>query len=85
MNDDSVQENENLEKVDGADEINSQDELSEEMSEGNDIFGIIEAILFISSEPVPLNFFTKQIGIDATHAKIIIDSLIDEYEDRDRG
>ena len=85
MNDDSIQENENLEKIDEDDAISSQDELSEETSGGGDIFGIIEAILFISSEPVPLNYFTKQMGIDATQAKIIIDSLIDEYEDRDRG
>ena len=47
MNDDSVQENENLEKVDGADEINSQDELSEEMSEGNDILVLLK-LFFLS-------------------------------------
>ncbi|MGQ9843781.1 MAG: SMC-Scp complex subunit ScpB [Spirochaetota bacterium] len=46
---------------------------------------MVEAILFVSAQPVPLQFFTRQLGIDATQAKIIIDSLIDEYEDRDKG
>lgn len=56
-----------------------------EMGDSDDLFGIVEAILFVSAEPVPLQFFTRQLGIDATQAKIIIDSLIDEYEDRDKG
>ncbi|MCX8124361.1 MAG: SMC-Scp complex subunit ScpB [Spirochaetes bacterium] len=55
------------------------------MGDSDDLFGIIEAILFVSADPVPLQFFTRQLGIDATQAKIIIDSLIDEYEDRDKG
>ncbi len=56
-----------------------------EESDSDDLFGIIEAILFVSAEPVPLQFITKQLGINATQVKIIIDSLIDEYEDRDKG
>lgn len=50
-----------------------------------DLHGLFEAILFLSNEPVPLSFFVKHLGVDATQAKIILDSLFDEYEERDGG
>jgi segregation and condensation protein B len=49
------------------------------------IKGLLEAVLFLSNEPVPLAFFVKSFSIDPTQAKIILDSLVDEYEDRDGG
>ncbi len=47
--------------------------------------GLFEAIIFLSNEPIPLSFFVKNFSIDPDHAKIILDSLIDEYEERDGG
>ncbi len=49
------------------------------------ISGLLEAVLFLSNEPVPLAFFVNSFSIDPTQAKILLDSLIDEYEDRDGG
>jgi segregation and condensation protein B len=49
------------------------------------IKGLLEAVLFLSNEPVPLSFFVSSFSIDPTQAKIILDSLADEYEDRDGG
>lgn len=46
---------------------------------------LFEAVFFLSNEPVPINFFVKNFMVDPTQAKIIIDSLVDEYEDRDGG
>jgi segregation and condensation protein B len=47
--------------------------------------GLFEAILFLSGEPLPLSFFVKNVGVDATRAKIVLDSLMDEYASRDGG
>jgi segregation and condensation protein B len=47
--------------------------------------GLLEAVLFLSNEPVPLSFFVTSFSIDPTQAKIILDSLVDEYGDRDGG
>jgi segregation and condensation protein B len=49
------------------------------------IKGLLEAVLFLSNEPVPLTFFVNSFSIEPTHAKILLDSLVDEYEDRDGG
>jgi segregation and condensation protein B len=46
---------------------------------------LFEAVFFLSNEPVPVSFFVKNFMIDPTHAKNIIDSLVDEYEERDGG
>lgn len=61
----------------GASEVFPTDEES--------IRGLFEAILFLSNEPVPLAFFVKNFSLDPTQAKIIMDSLIDEYGERDGG
>lgn len=50
-----------------------------------DLKGIFEAILFMSNEPVSLSFFVKQLGVDPTQSKIILDSLVDEYQERGGG
>ncbi len=50
-----------------------------------DLRGLIEAVIFISAEPLPVSFFVKHFSVDPTHTKIIIDSLVDEYEERDGG
>ncbi|HOP62865.1 MAG TPA: SMC-Scp complex subunit ScpB [Spirochaetota bacterium] len=46
---------------------------------------LFEAVFFLSNEPVPISFFVKNFMIDPTQTKIIIDSLVDEYEERDGG
>ncbi|HOO73064.1 MAG TPA: SMC-Scp complex subunit ScpB [Spirochaetota bacterium] len=55
------------------------------MNEDDYIRGLFEAVLFLGNEPLPLSFFVKNFSVDADHAKIILDSLIDEYEERDGG
>lgn len=56
-----------------------------EEEEGGNFEAIFEALLFLSNEPLPLTFFTKHLELDKTDAKIVLDSLVDEYEERDGG
>ena len=46
---------------------------------------LFEALLFLNNEPLPLSFFVKSSSLESTQAKIILDSLLDEYEERDGG
>ena len=55
----------------------SPEETPEEVKDV-DLNSAFEAILFLSNEPVPISFFVKNFEIDATEAKIILDSLLDE-------
>jgi len=56
-----------------------------ETGAGLDLKGLFEAILFMSNEPLPLSFFVKQLGVDPTQSRILLDSLIDEYHERGGG
>lgn len=47
--------------------------------------GLVEAFLFGSSEPLSLAVISKLAGLDKTDAEIIMQSLLDEYEERDGG
>jgi segregation and condensation protein B len=49
------------------------------------IRSLLEAVLFLSNEPVPSSFFVKNFALDPTQAKILLDSLVDEYAERDGG
>ncbi len=60
-------------------------EVDEESGAEHDLMGLFEAVFFLSNDPVPISFFVKNFMIDPTQAKIIIDSLVDEYEERDGG
>lgn len=51
----------------------------------HELKGLFEAVLFLSNEPVPVSFFVKNFSVDPTQAKIILDTLIDEYDERDGG
>ncbi len=51
----------------------------------SDLGGLFEAALFLSNEPLPSSFFVKNFSVDPTHAKIILNSLLDEYHERDGG
>ena len=56
-----------------------------EIDREHDLKSLFEAVFFLSNDPVPISFFVKNFMIDPTQAKIIIDSLVDEYEERDGG
>ena len=47
--------------------------------------GLFEAVLYLTNEPLSVSFFVKNFSVNATHAKIIIDSLVDEYDERNGG
>ena len=59
--------------------------LWEEERDDHDLKGLIEAVLFLSNEPVPVSFFVQHFSLDPTRARIILDSLVDEYHDKDGG
>lgn len=90
MSPEEKNENEYPESVDEHDETGEADSVSDEddaIERGNEaeLRGLFEAVIFLSAEPLPISFFVKNFGIDPTQAKIIIDSLVDEYEERDGG
>ncbi len=49
------------------------------------IKGLLESVLFLSNEPVPLSFFVQNFSLDPTQTRIFLDTLIDEYHERDGG
>jgi len=55
------------------------------IDEDEELFGLFEAVLFLSNEPLSISYFSNGFGVDLTHVRIILDSLIDEYNERDRG
>jgi segregation and condensation protein B len=63
----------------------SSRELLENVADDASLKGLLEAILFLSNDPVPLSFFVKNFSLDSTQIKILLDSLVDEYEERDGG
>lgn len=66
--------------------LNEEDDsTAEDRGREHDLKSLFEAVFFLSNEPVPINFFVKSFMVDPTQAKIIIDSLVDEYEERDGG
>ncbi|MBN1500506.1 MAG: SMC-Scp complex subunit ScpB [Spirochaetes bacterium] len=82
--------NEKIEQDEAADsgEINDVPVIpeDEEIDDADvDLKDVFEAILFLSTEPLHISFFVKNFNIELTNAKIILDSLIDEYEERDGG
>lgn len=73
-------------------DLEKDEELSEESEnvesqkdDAENIKGLFEAALFLSNEPLSIQFFVKNFSIDATQARIILDSLVDEYDERDGG
>lgn len=47
--------------------------------------GLLEAILFLANEPLSVSSLARQIQLDKTNTRIILDSLIDEYMERNGG
>lgn len=75
----------NSEIIDEASQNEEEESSGDERDREHDLKSLFEAVFFLSNEPVPINFFVKNFMVDPTQAKIIIDSLVDEYEERDGG
>ncbi|MFN3605410.1 MAG: SMC-Scp complex subunit ScpB [Leptonema sp. (in: bacteria)] len=47
--------------------------------------GLLEAILFLSNEPLSVSLLARKIQLDKTNTRILLDSLVDEYLERSGG
>lgn len=47
--------------------------------------GLIESILFLSNEPLPVSSIARQIHLDLTNTRILLDTLMDEYNEKNGG
>jgi segregation and condensation protein B len=47
--------------------------------------GLLEAILFLANEPLSVSILARQIQLDKTNTRILLDSLMDEYLERNSG
>jgi segregation and condensation protein B len=75
--DDSLQESSEDVLSDTADEHSIKDD--------SYYYGLFEAILFLSNEPLPASFFVKNFQLEHKNVKIILDSIADEFEERNGG
>lgn len=73
------------EEYDAHDDVPSDEEMEDVVDEEHHLKGLFEATLFLSAEPLPVAFFVKNYGIEATDATILLNTLVDEYEERDGG
>ncbi|MCW7506317.1 SMC-Scp complex subunit ScpB [Leptospira levettii] len=55
------------------------------MEERNYTKGLLEALLFLSSDPIKLSALAKSCGIEKTEARELLDELILDYEEREGG
>lgn len=79
---DDLSVDEELPVADAADEIPEEEQEDEEDAGPAALF---EAVLFLSAEPLPIQFFVKNFNMNETDVRIILSSLVDEYEERDGG
>ncbi len=55
-------------------------------NEESDFFrGLIEAVLFLSEQPLSLNALARKCELDRVNTRILVDSLVDDYTERDGG
>lgn len=47
--------------------------------------GLLEAVIFMSTEPMSLTVLAKRSELDRVNTRILVDSLIDDYSERDSG
>ncbi len=79
-------ETENENRNETITDLDSHPDKDEEIKKDDKYFyGLFEAILFLSNDPLPVSFFSKNFEIDPKNVKIILDSLVDEYEERGGG
>jgi segregation and condensation protein B len=74
-----------MDKIEETNSEEIEEDDNESVDEELELKGLFESVLFLSNEPVPISFFVKNFSVDPTQTKIIIDSIIDEYEERDGG
>ncbi len=79
---DEIKQEEEILPTDQNPENDSEDENDDSEHSVKSLF---ESLLFISGDPLPISFFVKNFSIEATQAKIVLDSLIDEFDERDGG
>ena len=79
---DDLSVDEELPVADAADEIPEEEQEEQEDASPAALF---EALLFLSSDPLPIQFFVKNFNMNETDVRIILSSLVDEYEERDGG
>ena len=58
-------------------------ELSRE--EMDEFRGLMEAVLFVSNEPQSLSVLARHCNLDRVNTRILVDSLMDDYAERDGG
>lgn len=76
---------ENIHEDDELENLSDSSDSGQEMDGDDYLKGLFESLIFLSNEPLAISFFVKSFTIDQTHAKIILDSLVDEYQERDSG
>ncbi|MCB1173880.1 MAG: SMC-Scp complex subunit ScpB, partial [Leptospiraceae bacterium] len=55
-------------------------------NEESDFFrGLIEAILFLADQPQSLNALARKCELDRVNTRVLVDSLVDDYAERDGG
>lgn len=47
--------------------------------------GLMEAVLFVSTEPLSLSVLARHCNLDRVNTRILVDSLMDDYAERDGG
>jgi segregation and condensation protein B len=78
-------ENRNEPINDLEDSADSPEKDKEIIKDDRYFYGLFESILFLSNDPLPVSFFSKNFEMENKNVKIILDSLIDEYEERAGG
>lgn len=47
--------------------------------------GLLEAVIFMGTEPITLSVLARRTELDRVNTRILVDSLIDDYAERDSG
>ena len=47
--------------------------------------GLLEAFLFLAKEPISLGFLAKELQLDRSTTRTLVDELIDDHEEREGG
>ncbi|MBI3395967.1 MAG: SMC-Scp complex subunit ScpB [Spirochaetia bacterium] len=47
--------------------------------------GLIEAVVFLSPEPLSVNHLARRVSLDRVNVRILADTLVDDYAERDGG
>ena len=47
--------------------------------------GLIESVLFLADQPLTLNGLAKKCELDRVNTRVLVDSLVDDYAERDGG